>query len=165
MRSGLTLRWFADNARQMPGFSGSSATTWFLNVLGFVNRVKHFFRPNTVKISRKNIAEHYDIGNRLYELMLGKTMAYSCGIFRKANESLDAAQERKFDSICRKLQLKKSDQLLEIGSGWGGFAIYAARNTGAKTITISAAVRVCAASHTRQRLEKHRSEDLRLPHA
>ncbi len=153
----LTLRWFADNARQMPGFSGSSATTWFLNVLGFVNRVKHFFRPNTVKISRKNIAEHYDIGNRLYELMLGKTMAYSCGIFRKANESLDAAQERKFDSICRKLQLKKSDQLLEIGSGWGGFAIYAARKYGCRitTITISEQQFVYAQQAIRKaRLEK-----------
>lgn len=135
----LTLRWFADNARQMPGFSGSSASTWFLNVLGFMNRIKHFFRPNTIKISRKNIAEHYDIGNRLYELMLGKTMAYSCGIFRKPSDTLDVAQERKFETICQKLQLKRTDHLLEIGSGWGGFAIYAARKYGCRitTITIS----------------------------
>ncbi len=135
----LTLRWFADNSRQMPGFSGTSASTWLLNILGFVNRVKHFFRPNTIKISRKNIAEHYDIGNRLYELMLGKTMAYSCGIFRSPAESLDSAQERKFETICRKLQLKKSDRVLEIGSGWGGFAIYAARKYGCSitTVTIS----------------------------
>lgn len=135
----VTLRWFADNSRRMPGFSGASASTWALNILGFVNRVKHFFRPNTMKISRKNIAAHYDIGNRLYEIMLGKTMAYSCGIFRGAADSLDVAQERKFETICRKLQLKKTDRVLEIGSGWGGFAIYAARKYGCQitTVTIS----------------------------
>jgi cyclopropane-fatty-acyl-phospholipid synthase len=135
----LTLRWFAQNADRMPGFSGSSVTTWFLNILGFVNRVKHALRPNTMKISRKNIAEHYDIGNPLYELMLGKTMAYSSGIFRSERESLDVAQERKFETLCRKLQLKKSDHLLEIGSGWGGFAIYAAKKYGCRitTVTIS----------------------------
>lgn len=135
----LALRWFAQNAERMPGFSGSSATTWFLNILGFVNRVKHYLRPNTMKISRKNISDHYDIGNPLYELMLEKTMAYSCGIFRNERESLDVAQERKFEALCRKLQLKKSDHLLEIGSGWGGFAVYAAKKYGCRitTVTIS----------------------------
>lgn len=133
----LALRWFAQNAERVPGFSGSSATTWFLNVLGFVNRVRHTLRPNTMEISRRNIAEHYDIGNALYELMLEKTMAYSCGVFRNERESLDVAQERKFELLCRKLQLKKSDHLLEIGSGWGGFAIFAAKNFGCRVTTIT----------------------------
>lgn len=135
----LALRFFAQNARFLPGFSGSGVTTWFLGVLGFVNRLRHLLRPNTMKISRKNIAEHYDIGNPLYELMLGKTMAYSCAVFENADESLDKAQERKFEILCRKLQLKKSDHLLEIGSGWGGFAIYAAKKFGCRitTVTIS----------------------------
>ena len=135
----VALRWFAHNARQMPGFSGSGATQWFINILGFYHRIKHFLRPNTHKISRRNIAEHYDIGNGLYELMLGKSMAYSCGVFANPKESLDKAQERKFALICEKLQLKKTDHLLEIGSGWGGFAIYAAKNYGCRitTVTIS----------------------------
>lgn len=135
----LALRWFAQNARFLPGFSGSGVTQWFMNVLGFYHRIKHFLRPNTQKISRRNIAEHYDIGNGLYELMLGKSMAYSCGVFSNPKESLDKAQERKFALICEKLQLKKNDHLLEIGSGWGGFAIYAAKNYGCRitTVTIS----------------------------
>jgi cyclopropane-fatty-acyl-phospholipid synthase len=135
----LTLRWFAQNSSFLPGFSGAGVAGWFMNVLGFVNRVKHFIRPNTQKISRRNIAEHYDLGNTFYELMLGKSMAYSCGIYKDPAEKLDAAQERKFELLCRKLQLSKNDHLLEIGSGWGGFAIYAAKNYGCRitTVTIS----------------------------
>ncbi|MBN8220331.1 MAG: class I SAM-dependent methyltransferase [Spirochaetes bacterium] len=133
------LRWFASNARFLPGFSTSPVTAWFMNILGFVNRIRHLLRPNTHRISRKNIAEHYDLGNPFYELMLGKTMAYSCGIYQRPDEALDIAQQRKFDLLCRKLQLKKSDHLLEIGSGWGGFAIYAAKKYGCRitTVTIS----------------------------
>jgi len=134
-----SLRWFAHNARFLPGFSGSGATGYFLNVLGFVNRLRHFLRPNTRRISRRNIAEHYDIGNPFYEIMLGRSMAYSSAVFASPKESLDTAQERKFDLICRKLQLKESDHLLEIGTGWGGFAAYAAKHYGCKitTVTIS----------------------------
>jgi len=132
-----TLRWFARNAMQLPGFSGARATAWFMNVLGFVNRVRHFLRPNTQRISRRNIAEHYDIGNIFYELMLGPTMAYSCGIYKSPRDSLDTAQERKFALLCRKLQLTQDDQLLEIGSGWGGFAIYAAKNFGCRVTTVT----------------------------
>ncbi len=135
----LTLRWFAQNAMRLPGFSGAGVTAWFMNLLGFVNRIRHFLRPNTRRISRRNIAEHYDIGNPFYELMLGPTMAYSCGIYKNPRESLEAAQERKFDLLCRKLQLTKDDHMLEIGSGWGGFAIYAAKHYGCRitTVTIS----------------------------
>jgi cyclopropane-fatty-acyl-phospholipid synthase len=134
-----TLRWFVQNAKNMPGFTGSGASKFALNILGFVNRVRHFLRPNTPRISRKNISEHYDLGNDLYELMLEKSMAYSCGIFKSPKESLSVAQERKFDLLCKKLQLNKNDHVLEIGSGWGGFAIYAARKYGCKitTVTIS----------------------------
>lgn len=159
----LALRWFAQNAQRMPGFSGTNATTWVLNLLGFVNRIKHYLRPNTLKISRKNITAHYDIGNPLYELMLGKTMAYSCAVFRNARESLDAAQERKFEALCRKLQLSKTDHLLEIGSGWGGFAIYAARKYGCRitTVTISEQQYIYAKEKIRKaKLEK--LIDLRL---
>lgn len=135
----VTLRWFAENARFLPGFSGAGAAGWFMNLLGFVNRIRHFVRPNTERISRRNIAEHYDIGNPFYELMLGRSMAYSAAVFARADESLDKAQERKFEILCRKLQLCESDHLLEIGTGWGGFAAYAARTYGCRitTVTIS----------------------------
>lgn len=135
----LVLRWFAENRRQMPGFSGAGVSTRFLNLMGVFNRIKHFFRPNTQRISRKNISEHYDLGNPFYELMLERSMAYSCGVFNSQRDTLTQAQENKFALLCAKLQLKKTDHVLEIGSGWGGFAIYAARKFGCKikTITIS----------------------------
>lgn len=154
----LTLRWFAHNARTMPGFTGSSATTYFMNILGYFNRIKHFLRPNTQRNSRRNISAHYDIGNSLYEMMLGKSMAYSCGVFRGANDSLDAAQERKFALICEKLQLRKSDQLLEIGSGWGGFAIYAAKRYGCKITTVTISEQQY--NYAREKISKARLEHL-----
>lgn len=135
----ITLRWFAQNARQMPGFSGAGVASWFMNTLGIVNRIRHKLRPNTRSISRKNIAEHYDLGNPFYELMLGKSMAYSCAVYARPGEPLDQAQQRKFEVLCRKLQLSKNDHLLEIGTGWGGFALYAAKKYGCRitTVTIS----------------------------
>ncbi|HRP68057.1 MAG TPA: cyclopropane-fatty-acyl-phospholipid synthase family protein [Turneriella sp.] len=135
----VTLRWFAQNAQHLPGFSGSSVSKYAMNSLGFIYRIKHFIRPNTLRVSRKNISEHYDLGNSFYELMLGKTMAYSSGIYYNANNSLDDAQENKFEVLCKKLQLNSEDNLLEIGSGWGGFAIYAAKKYKCRitTVTIS----------------------------
>jgi len=80
--------------------------------------------------------KHYDIGNDLYELMLGKTLAYSCGYWDKAN-NLDDAQKAKFDLICRKIKLKKGDNILDIGCGWGGFLKFVAENYGAKGVGIT----------------------------
>ncbi len=82
--------------------------------------------------------EHYDLDNRLFELMLDKTMSYSCAYFT-GDESLDAAQEHKLELICKKLDLKRGMKLLDIGSGWGGLAKYAAVNYGVQVtgVTIS----------------------------
>jgi cyclopropane-fatty-acyl-phospholipid synthase len=90
--------------------------------------------------ARRNIAYHYDLGNDLFELMLDETMTYSCAIFERHDESLADAQTRKYSLICEKLQLGPQDRVLEIGCGWGGFALFAAREYGCTVtgLTISA---------------------------
>jgi cyclopropane-fatty-acyl-phospholipid synthase len=90
---------------------------------------------NTPKRSRRRIAAHYDIGNDLFSLMLDETMTYSCAIFEEPAASLHQAQIAKLDRICRKLELRPQDHVLEIGSGWGGFAIHAARHYGCRVTT------------------------------
>jgi cyclopropane-fatty-acyl-phospholipid synthase len=101
----------------------------------------HWVHRNSRVGSARNIAAHYDLGNELYELMLDHTMAYSCGIFARADASLAEASQAKFDVVCRKLELGPDDHVLEIGSGWGGFAIHAVQRYGCRvtTTTISRA--------------------------
>jgi cyclopropane-fatty-acyl-phospholipid synthase len=101
----------------------------------------HFVNRNSRAGSARNIAAHYDLGNRLYEIMLDETMAYSCGIFERDDSTLHEAQIAKFDAVCRKLALTPADHLLEIGTGWGGLAIHAATHYGCRvtTTTISQA--------------------------
>jgi cyclopropane-fatty-acyl-phospholipid synthase len=96
---------------------------------------------NTLAGSRANIAAHYDLGNDFYALFLDETMTYSCGIFEEESSTLEEASLAKYDRICRKLALDPGDQVLEIGSGWGGFAIHAAGRYGCRvtTTTISQA--------------------------
>jgi cyclopropane-fatty-acyl-phospholipid synthase len=101
----------------------------------------HHLHRNSRAGSARNIAAHYDLGNELYRLMLDDTMAYSCGIFERADATLAEASRAKFDAACRKLALQPSDHLLEIGTGWGGLALHAARDYGCRvtTTTISRA--------------------------
>ncbi|HXV64448.1 MAG TPA: cyclopropane-fatty-acyl-phospholipid synthase family protein [Vicinamibacteria bacterium] len=99
-------------------------------------RVLHqLSRRNTRRGSRRNIAEHYDLGNDFYRLFLDETLAYSCGIFEDEAASLRDASVAKFDRICRKLQLSHADRIVEIGTGWGGFAIHAAHHFGCRVTT------------------------------
>ncbi|MBB6612804.1 cyclopropane fatty acyl phospholipid synthase [Pontibacter sp. Tf4] len=84
----------------------------------------------------RNAQRHYDIGNKLYQLMLDKRMNYSCGYWKDAN-NLDQAQENKLDLICRKLYLQPGQRVLDIGCGWGGFAKYAAENYGVEVVGIT----------------------------
>lgn len=94
---------------------------------------------HTLKRDKKAIGFHYDVSNEFYRLFLGKTMAYSCAYFRHEQDTLDEAQINKFDLICRKLRLRRGDQLLDIGCGWGSLIIHAAKEYGAKCkgITLS----------------------------
>ena len=98
-------------------------------------RAWHQFRRNTASGSRRNIAAHYDLGNDLFRLFLDETMMYSSAIYRDPSESLETAQARKLDRICRKLGLGPGSRVVEIGTGWGGFAMHAARHYGAHVTT------------------------------
>ena len=112
----------------------------FLATLGkAANRLLHRRRRNHVEGSRRNIGHHYDLGNDFYQLWLDPTLAYSSAFFEGPNQGLEAAQLAKFELICRKLQLSPEDHLLEIGTGWGGFALYAVKTHGCRitTTTIS----------------------------
>jgi cyclopropane-fatty-acyl-phospholipid synthase len=97
---------------------------------GFVSRVRHRFRANSLRGVVRNIRHHYDLGNEFYRLFLDKRMLYSCGVFLRSDDSLETAQLQKLDLICRKLQLRPGDRVLEIGCGWGAFAVYAAQHYG-----------------------------------
>lgn len=99
-------------------------------IVQLVPRVSHWLNRNTRYGSQKNIAAHYDLGNDFYRLWLDETMAYSSGIFSQSDMTLEEASSEKFDRVCRKLELAPKDQVLEIGCGWGGFALHAARNYG-----------------------------------
>lgn len=100
-----------------------------------LSRLLHRLNDNTRSGSRRNIAAHYDLGNEFYGLFLDPTMAYSCGIFEREESTLEEASTAKFDRICRKLGLAPGMEVLEIGTGWGGFAIHAARNYGCHVTT------------------------------
>ena len=131
------ISWFIRNIENSPSMSGSKARNSALNVLRFANRIQHLLRPNSLKISRHNIREHYDLGNEFYRLWLDSTMTYSSAYFAEAGMSLDAAQAAKYDVLCRRLKLKPTDHVLEIGSGWGGFACHAAKYYGCRVTTVT----------------------------
>jgi cyclopropane-fatty-acyl-phospholipid synthase len=92
-------------------------------------------RRNTLSGSRDNIVAHYDLGNDFYKLFLDETLTYSCGIFEKKTSSLKQASLAKYRRICEKLQLSPDDHVVEIGTGWGGFALFAAQNYGCRVTT------------------------------
>lgn len=100
-----------------------------------VKRIGHWLRRNTIGRSRKNIEAHYDLGNEFYSLWLDPTMNYSSGIFKSREDSMETASIEKMDRLCRRLGLKPTDHLLEIGTGWGALACYAAEHYGCRVTT------------------------------
>lgn len=98
-------------------------------------KLLHWFNRNTRDGSRKNIAAHYDLGNDFYSSWLDPKMMYSCAYFESPSTPLEVASTAKLDRICRKLDLSETDSVIEIGTGWGGFAIYAAQNYGCHVTT------------------------------
>jgi len=98
-------------------------------------RVAHWLNRNSQAGSRRNIEAHYDLGNEMFELFLDPTMMYSCAYYPDEKTSLEQASLAKLQRICDKLQLNESDHVIEIGTGWGGFALYAAQNYGCKVTT------------------------------
>jgi len=102
---------------------------------GTLLKLWHALRRNSRQGSRRNIAAHYDLGNALFELFLSGDMMYSSAIYAYEGEALEDASRRKLDRVCRKLDLSPTDHVLEIGTGWGGFAIHAARHYGCHVTT------------------------------
>lgn len=100
----------------------------------FLNRVARWVRPqrNTLAGSRDNIHRHYDLGNEFYALWLGETMAYTCAYYPSSSATLEQAQISKMDHVCRKLQIRDGDSVVEAGCGWGSLALHIARRYGAK---------------------------------
>jgi cyclopropane-fatty-acyl-phospholipid synthase len=134
------ISWFILNAEDADAMqTRKSRGTGLFNLLHIANRLFHLRRPNSRKMSRENIREHYDLSNDFFQLWLDPTMTYSSAYFHSADESLETAQIRKYDKLCQRLRLAPTDNVLEIGTGWGGFSIHAARTYGCRltTVTIS----------------------------
>ncbi|MGL4224113.1 MAG: class I SAM-dependent methyltransferase [Vibrio sp.] len=104
-------------------------------VTQWLNRLTHWLKRNTLEQAQDNIHQHYDLGNSLYQLFLDQTMLYSSALFTHKHFSLEQAQQAKMQRLCDQLQLKSSDHVLEIGTGWGAMAIYMAQNYGCKVTT------------------------------
>ena len=100
-----------------------------------LHKVVHALRRNTVNGSKKNIVAHYDLSNEFFETFLDETMAYSCGVFEAKDSTLTDASVAKFERFCRKLKLCPGDRVIEVGGGWGGFAIHAAGHYGCRVTT------------------------------
>lgn len=131
------IKWFLLNIENSPGISGSKTKTFALNVLKFFNRFSHWTRANNLSGSKKNIEAHYDLNNDFFALFLDPTMTYSSAYFKEEGMSLQQAQIEKYDRLCKELKLNLGDHVLEIGSGWGGNAIYMAKNYGCKVTSIT----------------------------
>ena len=112
-----------------------SLETGYLKFDVLKNRFMYLLSSNSRSGSKKNIHAHYDLGNDFFKLFLDETMTYSSAIFESENSSLKDASINKLDHICKKLNLNETHHILEIGGGWGSFAIYAAQNYGCEVTT------------------------------
>jgi cyclopropane-fatty-acyl-phospholipid synthase len=128
------IRFFIRNREAFA--DGDYRSSWPARALA---RAVEFGRRNTIGGSRRNIRRHYDLSNNFFRLFLDRSLAYSSAIYHSPDEDLESAQQHKYEAIICKARLQANDHLLEIGCGWGGFAIAAARQTGCRVtgITVS----------------------------
>lgn len=131
------IKWFLLNREYTPSVSGSKTKNLLLNTLKFVNKYIHSKRANSVQGSRKNISAHYDLNNDFFALFLDDTMTYSSAYFKKEGMTLKEAQFAKYERLCEQLNVQSTDHVLEIGSGWGGNAIYMAKKYGCRVTTVT----------------------------
>lgn len=152
------VSWFIVNVSLIDKREASSSRLPGVGLLKAVNWLRHLKRSNTIKTSRQNIAEHYDLGNDFYQEWLDGTMTYSCAMFDQTEGGIEDAQSEKYEALCRKLQLRQGEHILEIGCGWGGFCVHAAKNYRCKVtaLTISQA----QADFARERVKAEGLEDL-----
>ena len=125
---------------------------WLTTYARWRDRLRHLLRDNNIRGSRRNIYEHYDLGNDFYRTFLDASMMYSCALYQAPGETLEQAQKNKLQAIIEKLDLGPDDHVLEIGCGWGGFALEAVRQTGCRVtgVTISPAQQQWAQAQVRQ---------------
>jgi cyclopropane-fatty-acyl-phospholipid synthase len=133
------VSWFILNIENSTVLEGSKNKAFWVNLLGKINRLYHLLRANSVTNSQKNIHEHYDLGNQFFKIFLDPSLTYSSARFTHPQQTLEQAQMSKYEALCQKVKLRQCDHVLEIGTGWGGFALYMAQNYGCKidTVTIS----------------------------
>jgi cyclopropane-fatty-acyl-phospholipid synthase len=131
------IGWFCANADCAPTMLGSENQPWHLRLFSLTNRTRHWLNRNTLAGSKHNIHAHYDLGNRFYELWLDPSMTYSAALFESPDQELEAAQIAKYDRLCRHLRLRPGHEVLEIGSGWGGFTSHAVRQYGCRVTTVT----------------------------
>lgn len=124
----------------------------FARLLAPLHRVALWADRNTLRGSRKNIRAHYDLGNDFFASFLDETMTYSAGIFEHPEASLRDASIAKYERLCRQLDLGATDRVIEIGSGWGGFAIHAARTRGCHVTTTTISLEQHALASERVRV-------------
>jgi cyclopropane-fatty-acyl-phospholipid synthase len=127
---------------------GEFKTNWFSRLIEIW---RFAIQRNTPRGSRTNIRRHYDLSNDFFRLFLDESMAYSCAIFSGAQEPLESAQKRKYHAVTRKARLSADDHVLEIGCGWGGFAIEAVRRTGCRVTGITVSQEQCRMARERVR--------------
>jgi cyclopropane-fatty-acyl-phospholipid synthase len=134
------IGFFIENVDHTPGMSGSAARGAALGLLRIADRIGHLLRPNSKIVVRRNISEHYDVSNDFFQLFLDPSMMYSSARWEGAL-TLEQAQANKNESLCRFLQLKPTDHVIEIGTGWGGWALHAVKKYGCRvtSLTISKA--------------------------
>jgi cyclopropane-fatty-acyl-phospholipid synthase len=135
------LRMLARDADVLAGFDAGLA-----RLAEPALRALHRLRRNTRRGARRNIAAHYDLGNDFFALFLDPTLTYSCGVFERPDASMEEASTAKYERLCRKLELRPGDHVLEIGTGWGGFCLHAASLHGCRvtSTTLSAEQRALA---------------------
>jgi cyclopropane-fatty-acyl-phospholipid synthase len=131
------LSWFIWNLENASLEHAAGRRLPFTDLLLVLKRLRHWLRANHRRGARRNIADHYDLGNELFRLFLDESMTYSCAYFASPEDSLESAQIGKYDRLCQKLQIAPSDRVLEIGGGWGGFAVHAARRYGCHVTSIT----------------------------
>lgn len=132
------IGWFILNFENAPTVSGSARSgSLALNFFRAANRVGHLLRRNSRRNASRNIREHYDLSNEFFALWLDPSMMYSSALWESAGATLETAQTAKNDVLCRKLHLSNHDHVLEIGTGWGGWSIHAAKTYGCRVTTLT----------------------------
>jgi len=134
------------------GGAGGVLESGFARLGAAWDRAAHALRRNTRGGSRRNIRDHYDLGNDFFALFLDETLTYSCGIFEGPDSSMREASEAKLDRVCRKLELSPRTHVLEIGTGWGSFALHAAERYGCRVTTTTISRE--QAQHARERVRQ-----------